>query len=631
MSRRISLLGPTDRPKILVLEDEDTDFNLLLAALGPARRRVTQVTSLRALAHIAALEKFDVILCDLNVDDSHGLDTFEHVNLVCPDTAIVVLSDYPDDGMAMAAIKRGAQDFIRKSTLGVENIALKIKFAIERNHLRCELEKAQMISKKQSEFKSDFLAHFSHEIRTPLNAVIGTTCLMEETKLDEDQRHLLANLKIGSERLLAIINDILDLSKIEAGKLAIVTSSFNVRDMVGEIVALFESVSVKKGIFLGTYIDPKVPTTIEADASRIRQILTNLFSNAAKFTDTGHIVTSVTMDQNDRIRFSVRDSGKGISDQGLANLFTPFNQDHQDDMQQGTGLGLSLCKELVELLGGSIGVERNEAHGLTFWFEIVPENLGHVHNQRTDLDDRQVVLVSRNDELIGLVSKQLKSRGLNILAVKSSLEAQPAHENPDVIYLVDNMGQSSEGPGDDQPLAPVIPLFGQADGPTDKILNFGLHHSDLLQMLATACGEIAREMTRHDNADQDLTFLSGAKFLVVDDDPVNRILMTRMLEHLDIMVTTAKNGREAVECLKGSVFDCIMMDCMMPVMSGYKASRQIRKLGIETPIVALTANAFESDRRKCQDAGMELFLAKPVRTSDLMLVMIKLKTLLKAA
>ncbi len=510
-----------------------------------------------------------------------------------------------------------------------------------------ELGDANARLAETSRLKSAFLANMSHEIRTPMNAVIGMTGLLEETTLDAEQQDFVGTIRSSGEMLLALINDILDLSKIEAGRLEIERIAFDPRAALEDVLCQLVPRAREKGLELALIVDPRVPARVLGDPSRIRQIVLNLLGNALKFTNAGEVVLSVRRLEAPAgaeavpLRIEVRDSGIGLTDEQRAHLFQPFVQADASTTRRfgGTGLGLSICHGLVQAMGGTIGVDSVPGSGSTFWFELpLGEAPAAISDPRdASLSGRRVlVVVGRAANRAGLVL-QLEALGLVVDAAATAADAiarfaaGARFDAALVDYEIDGGGPdfaralgASRGPAKLVLLA-WVGLRGQAAEARaagyDAFLTFPVKTSVLDECLVrTLTGTPGEELvTRHTVLEQ--TGLRRLRVLLVDDNAVNQKLAAKMLDKMGCRTDVAVNGALAVAAFETHEYDVVLMDCQMPVMDGYEATRAIRQretgTGRRVPVIALTASALAGERDRCLAAGMDDYLAKPFRKADL--------------
>jgi signal transduction histidine kinase/CheY-like chemotaxis protein len=518
--------------------------------------------------------------------------------------------------------------------------------------LESELRTAKQAAEAAAMAKGEFLATMSHEIRTPLNGVVPMLDLLMNAKLAPDHRELVRTAFASSQQLLRIVDDILDYSKLEADRLALESTAFNLRELLDSVLEMMERPAEAKGLRLHLQIDGNVRLPVRGDPVRLRQVLTNLLGNAIKFTERGTVTVAVRRVQQTaaqhRLRFEVRDTGIGIEPEAQQRLFQAFNQADASTtrLYGGTGLGLAICKRIVELMDGRIGVESEPRHGSTFWFEIP---LLKVHGDIASADriaeGGRLLLVSNDQRLRTRLGMLLPNWGFRVTAVETTQEAldrlrtstsQGAQWSYSVV-LADLAGMRGTALALARSLerrnlfghARLVCLYGDEDAPEElrrsaTVLSRQAPDADLRQALSTQ--DDATKPQAHAAPPSGIpqaSSLRHARVLLVEDNPVNLMVGQRLLGVLGVNCDTAGNGEIAIMRMSACRYDLVLMDCQMPVLDGYAATRRWRENEAAAgsrrriPIVAMTANAMAGDRQKCLDAGMDDYLSKPVTRAEL--------------
>ncbi|NEP43139.1 MAG: response regulator, partial [Okeania sp. SIO2H7] len=517
---------------ILIVDDVSKNLQIVGSILDDAGYSTTFAPGGRQALERVKTAMPDLILLDLMMPEMDGLQVCEALKIEpkWQEIPVIFLTASHEKEHLLFAFERGAVDYVTKPFNPAELLA-RVKTHLELKHTRDALKKtilevveARESAIEASRVKSRFLANMSHEIRTPMNAVLGMTELLLNTNLNSHQLDFAQTLKSSGEHLLAIINDTLDFSKLEAGEMRLASREFNLHSELENIRGLFATTAKNKGLELALEIKPEVPILIRGDDTRLRQILTNLVSNGIKFTDTGEVRIDVALDKraiaNEQsptigLYFAVKDSGIGISEDDRQKLFQSFSQVDVSSTRKygGTGLGLVICKQLVELMDGEIGMESIPGEGSTFWFTAKFSLAGAVNETTVEPKQRSL------------------------------------QENTTVEEL------------------------------------------------------------------------KNAKILLVEDTRINQKVVLHQLKLLGYeKADCVKNGREALDKLAEMDYDLVLMDCQMPVLDGYEATKSLRELegdGKRTVVLGLTAYAMEGDREKCLAAGMDDYLTKPLTIEEL--------------
>jgi signal transduction histidine kinase/HPt (histidine-containing phosphotransfer) domain-containing protein len=654
--------------QVLLVED-DFDMQAMLTHVLQLEHITPEIApSVQDALKVLRDKPMDLILLDLTLPGGDGFELLRqiHSDPSLQRTPVIILTMSQSLKDKLLGFELGASDFILKTAESSELRARVMSVLNSKREqdkliqLNRELTVARAAAETAARAKAEFLAAMSHEIRTPMNGVIAMVGLLMETPLSTEQRGYLETIHASSDALLTIINDILDLSKIEAGKLELNPHPFNLRACIEESLDLMAPRAFEKNLDLLYDIADEIPVTIENDSLRIRQVLTNLLSNAIKFTKAGEVTLQVRTIASKteiggrsqlRLQFSVSDTGVGISADGLSRLFKPFAQAEASTAHKfgGTGLGLAISKRLVELMGGKIWAESVAGKGSTFHFTV--NAAAEAHPQPFPLAGRQEKLA---DLRILIVDDNTASR--NALVRQATRWGMIPHslENTQQVLELFNSGAEfdialldAQMPGGDgfalaaeihqiprvevMPIVLLVPLGTRMDSPPSARIPF-INYSPKPVKTTQLFETLTRAFTNAKGPTERLTpsrpppvaISTSLEILLCDDNSINQKVAARILQQLGYKPDITANGREALDAMDKKKYDIIFMDVMMPEMDGLEATQEIRRRqkagtleNYQSPIViAMTAQAMQGDREKCLAAGMDDYLAKPIRPGD---------------
>ena len=505
------------------------------------------------------------------------------------------------------------------------------------------LEQRALAAEEATLAKSQFLANMSHEIRTPMNGVLGMLEILRETQMNHEQQDYIATAHESATALLELLNDILDLSKIEAGKVRLEKLEFDLEQLIDDTVALLADRAYAKGLRLTVSIDPDLPHHLHGDPNRLRQVLNNLLSNAIKFTTQGHVTIAVTPtashDGNPLLHVEVTDTGIGIPPSKQSDIFEAFTQADGSTTRRfgGTGLGLTISSQLVHAMGGQIGVDSTPGLGSSFWFTLPLEAAqGPSHLTPEALGDARILMVVGDTEQRQQLVRRLEAWNCSVHAVADGAQLAYAARATQPGESPFRLAMISGAPGDphvsallDQvhsvaPRARILlltppgqpcPQDARESLGIDLSLAWPLRKSQLKNALLQLLGPSSEQLPGKPQGD-----VRRLRVLVAEDNPINQKVATSMLKKIGCSTDLAGNGHEAVECCRKQHYDLVFMDCQMPGMDGFEATAAIRAEESGSgrmPIVAMTAHAMPSDRERCLAAGMDDYLTKPISVEQL--------------
>ena len=631
---------------------------------------------------LASRIKPTIILQDLVMPNMGGLDLLRlyRANPTTQEVPIIVLSVKEESKVKAKAFELGANDYLVKLPDRVELLA-RIRYhshaylnkvqrdgayrALRESQKQLQDSNTTLISlnqrlEKATQAKSEFLANMSHEIRTPMNGVLGMATLLSDTPLTAEQSEFVETIQASGESLLAIINDVLDFSKIESGKMELEAHPYDLQDCVNQVVEMLAPKAAEKKLDLVVLIDPDVPLVVIGDVMRLRQVLVNLIGNALKFTATGEVVVAISKDgqgEKDKVqvRFDVSDTGIGIPSDKQERLFRSFSQIDNSTTRHfgGTGLGLAISKRLVELMGGAIGVESQEGKGSRFHFTIMVRpgaaDQSVKRNLPPYLRGKRVLLVEDNAVQRLILARWARAWGLEWVEAKDLVEAEEkltaAGLSFDLLLLdyelieLDTVPsqllqrlQVLQGAKEAKILLLSFTRFRATDSPAPGLAGFitkPIRSSSLFEAMARAVGAVPDQESNHRAKllfDPLMAERLPRRILLADDNLINLKVAFTMLKRLGYTADTARNGLEVLEVLRTKVYDLIFLDVQMPEMDGFETARRIRERGADHEpdrprLIALTGTAMLGDRERCLDAGMDDYITKPIHVEELVAIL----------
>ena len=639
------------RYKILLIEDNKLSSELTSKRLRKAGYLVDQhyegTTAIQALNR----NPYDLILLDYLLPDMLGFEILQHLKTIKNNSEkpVILLTAEDETNTIVEAFSLGACDYIIKP-FDFKTLHARIAAHIISGKKSLDLNSARQTALRSSNLKSTFLANMGHEIRTPLNGILGTADILKQTAITEEQRSYVEIIESAGHTLMMILNDLLDMSKIESGNLTIERKSFSVSELMKSSLELFFQNAEKKKIDINCFIDEEIPKEIVGDPARLRQILTNLISNALKFSpeNSGEIFLNLSMQRKDKtkffIRFDVHDNGIGMKAEEQKKIFNPFSQANNKTFRKfgGTGLGLSICKQLTNIMGGDIGVISKPKEGSTFWFTVPIERQNtpkdSIKQSSKIFKDKNITLIHKNPMAGLALTQMMKKIGFNNVQLFSNISEtiNEIDSNTNIILIDSKVISESRSPKNLLDLDSLksyscfISKFSDEDIP-DRASESHFTPVGLIKKpvrIENAKTIFTKFLSRNEESHlspakplRKVEDTSKGKVLVIDDDKTNQFIFEKMLSQIGYRSSIAGSGESALREVTNSKFDLILLDYNLPDYKGSDLARQIRSSlhgrNSDIPILGVTASQRKEDIDDCISSGMDAILEKPTTTVKL--------------
>jgi two-component system, sensor histidine kinase and response regulator len=642
-----------DPIRILLVEDNLGDAHLLHSSLSSLQADYLNFTHVMNVADaIEQLKErsFDVILLDLSLPDSHGIKTVERIQQAALEIPIVVLTGLDNDEIGLQAVQAGAQDYLVKGEVDARLLVRVLRYAIERKRNEVELKEARNLALEAAWLKSEFLTNMGHELRTPMNGIMGMTGLLLDSGLNDEQRQFAEIVLSSADSLHKIINDILDYSNIELSRLKLDVCNFNLSYVVNSVIEAYSERARTKGLNLVALINKNVHTSLRGDPSRLRQILTNLIRNAVQFTDRGDIIVHISKeeetDTHELIHFTVKDTGIGISETAKHYIFRSFTQADGSLTRKygGTGLGLALCRQVIELMGGEIGVESEEGVGSTFWFNLrfekQPEHATPTQIEKAELKGRRVLVVDTDPKNREITVRELSLFGMKISEAEdgtnalSILREAAKQGNPFDLAIIDLQIPDMDGFDlariikADETITSVrlvlLPFVGKrGHGEVARQAGISAYlirpvkHAQLTDCLEIVMSkDFESSSSNHDgfitrHTLQEIQPTQQNSILLISKSILDKKEIFSILEELGYRTDMVSNEREALEVFEGTSYRIIFAD-------KYEAIDKIREIDKRTIIIGIVeTEANKEEIEQYLKAGVNYIISKPINRNKL--------------